>query len=342
VQDENEQCHNHLQTREIIESKKEVVAADFQSEGAYFVQQEHDETSSQVQILRADVPTSSMPFSSAICGENKCYNVIDNCDMQKGGESVSLQDFEYVSTLIFRVAYNLSEKRDQMFSLREYLEKKYVASASPSVIDESIQKQIEHVPPDQWLQHDVVPCLKDMSTYTTSSIVVCVELLDRDAEIKCANMPHEVQIEGITDINNSTEIVGVPPLELITVGCSTVTFAGQCFVDEMMKESDHVIVAQNIAMKALHQNPYEIESHIAKLSARENKSELCDSTKCEIESIHNECEGYTPTMGVRDIHHIKRQSLITRCMKMFMILTHSSLLVLSLKVCRLAKKLRRR
>jgi hypothetical protein len=62
MQDENEQCHNHLQTREIIESKKEVVAADFQSECAYFVQQEHDETSSQVQILRADVRTSCMPF----------------------------------------------------------------------------------------------------------------------------------------------------------------------------------------------------------------------------------------------------------------------------------------
>jgi hypothetical protein len=81
VQDENEQCHNHLQTREIIESKKEVVAADFQSEGAYFVQQEHEETYSQVQILRADVPTSSMPFSSAIYGEIKCYNVIDSSDM---------------------------------------------------------------------------------------------------------------------------------------------------------------------------------------------------------------------------------------------------------------------
>jgi hypothetical protein len=46
VQDENEQCHNHLQTREIIVSKKDVVAANFQSECAYFVQQEHDETSS--------------------------------------------------------------------------------------------------------------------------------------------------------------------------------------------------------------------------------------------------------------------------------------------------------
>jgi hypothetical protein len=123
MQDENGQCHNHLQTREIIERKKEVVVADFQSEGDYFVQQEHEETSSQVQILRADVPTSSMPFSSAICGEIKCNNVIDNCDMQQGGESVSLQDLEYVSTPIFTVAYNLNEKRDQMFGLREDLEK---------------------------------------------------------------------------------------------------------------------------------------------------------------------------------------------------------------------------
>jgi hypothetical protein len=163
------------------------------------------------------------------------------------------------------------------------------------VIDESIQKQIEHVPPDQWLQHDVVPCLKEMSTCTTPSTVVCEELLDRDAEIKCANMPHEVQIEGITDINNSIEIVGVPlPLELVKVGCSTLTFAGQCLVEEFTKESDHLVAAPNIAMKALHQNPYEIESHIAKFSARESKSELCDSTKCEIESIHNESEGYTP------------------------------------------------
>jgi hypothetical protein len=162
-----------------------------------------------------------------------------------------------------------------MFGLREFLEKKYVATESTSVIDESVQKQIEHVPPDQWLQHDVVPCLKDMSTYTTSSTIVCVELLDRDAEIKCANMPHEVQIEGIIDINNSTKIVGVPlPLELVKVGCSTLTFAGECLVEELTKESDHVVVTLNIAMKALHQNPCEIESHIAKLSAKESKSEV--------------------------------------------------------------------
>jgi hypothetical protein len=37
-----------------------------------------------------------MPFSSAIFDEIKCRNVIDSCDMQQGGESVSLQCSEYV------------------------------------------------------------------------------------------------------------------------------------------------------------------------------------------------------------------------------------------------------
>jgi hypothetical protein len=35
-------------------------------------------------------------------------------------------------------------------------------------------------------------------------------------------------------------------------------------------------------------NPCENESHIAKLSESVNKSELCDSTKCEVESLHFE------------------------------------------------------
>jgi hypothetical protein len=119
IQNENRQCHEHLQTREIIESKKEAVATDLQSGGAYFVQREHEETFSQVQILRADIPTSSMPFSSAICDEIKCCNVIDSSDIQQGDESVSLQDLQCVSTPIFEVAYNMNEMRDQMFGLSE-------------------------------------------------------------------------------------------------------------------------------------------------------------------------------------------------------------------------------
>jgi hypothetical protein len=100
------------------------------------------------------------------------------------------------------------------------------------------------------LQNYVVPSFKEMSTYTTPLTIVCEELLDRDAEIKCSNMPHEVQIEGVTGIDNSTEIVGVPlPLELVKVGCSTLTFVGQCLVEEFTKESDHAVAAPNIVMK---------------------------------------------------------------------------------------------
>jgi hypothetical protein len=97
IRGKNGQCHEHLQTREIIESKKEIVVADLQSGGAYFVQQEHEETFSQVQILRADVPTSSMHFLSSIYDEIKCCNVINSCDMQQGSELVSLQDLKCVS-----------------------------------------------------------------------------------------------------------------------------------------------------------------------------------------------------------------------------------------------------
>jgi len=47
-------------------------------------------------------------------------------------------------------------------------------------------------------------------------------------------------------------------------------------------------------VQIVHENPCENESHIAKLSESENKSELCESTICEIESIHHEIERYTP------------------------------------------------
>jgi hypothetical protein len=51
----------------------------------------------------------------------------------------------------------------------------------------------------------------------------------------------------------------------------------------------------------MHQHPCENESHIAKLSESENKSELCDSTQCEVESINK--------WSVRDTPHKKRASL---------------------------------
>ena len=60
-----------------------------------------------------------------------------------------------------------------------------------------------------------------------------------------------------------------------------------------------------IFMCKLCTTPCENESHIAKLSASENKSKLCDPTKCDIKSIHNESERYTP--------HEKRELYCKMC-----------------------------
>ena len=49
-----------------------------------------------------------------------------------------------------------------------------------------------------------------------------------------------------------------------------------------------------------HQNPCENESHIAKLNEGVIKSEPCDSTKCEVESIHFESMRRKDTVSVVD------------------------------------------
>jgi hypothetical protein len=123
------------------------------------------------------------------------------------------------------------------------------------------------------------------------------------------------------------------PLGVAKFGCSTVTFTGPNSY-EIMNESAHTLDAPNMEVQVVQQNPCENESNVAKLSARENKSELCDSTKCEIESIHNESERYTP--------HKKSELDCKMCEDVYesnpLIYTSS---VLS-KVCRFAKKLRKR
>ena len=55
----------------------------------------------------------------------------------------------------------------------------------------------------------------------------------------------------------------------------------------------------------VHQIPCENESHIAKWSANENKSEMCDSTKSEVESINKR--------SVRDTPHKKREIHCKTC-----------------------------
>jgi len=151
------------------------------------------------------------------------------------------------------------------------------------------------VPPNLKLQNDVVPSFNEMSTCSTPYNVVCEKLLDRGAEMKCTNIPHEVQIEGIAKIDGSTKTAGASlPLEVGKVGCSTVPFTSQCLHEEFMNESAHKLAAPNIHVQVVHQTPCENESHIAKLSASENKSKMSDPTKCDIKSIHNESERHTP------------------------------------------------
>jgi hypothetical protein len=94
---------------------------------------------------------------------------------------------------------------------------------------------------------------------------------------------------------NSIEIIVVPlPFGVAKFGCSTATFVGRNSFKDFLNQSDDEDVTTNIVVQVVQQNPCEDESHRSKLSARENKCELCDSTKCEIESIHNESERYKP------------------------------------------------
>lgn len=183
--------------------------------------------------------------------------------MQQSDELVPLQDLKFVLTHISQGAYNRKLKDTQMLSLRADLEKKYVAIVAPCASEKSVQ-EAEDAAPHLQLQTNIVPSSNKMSRVTAQSAVVHNELLDKDAEIKCTNMPHEVQIEGITKIDGSTKIIGVPLLlEVAKIGCSTLTFAGQYSFEEFMNEIAHALAAPNIDVQVVQQNPCESESHIA-------------------------------------------------------------------------------
>ena len=59
----------------------------------------------------------------------------------------------------------------------------------------------------------------------------------------------------------------------------------------------------------VHQNPCENENHIAKLIVSENKSEMCDSIKSEVEIINKR--------SVRDTPHKKRELHCKTCEDVF-------------------------
>jgi len=76
-----------------------------------------------------------------------------------------------------------------------------------------------------------------------------------------------------------------------------------------MNDGNLVFVTSQVVEEIAHQNSSEHESHQVELSVSENKSELCDLTKCEVESIHIE--------SMRDTPHKKRDSNYQSCEDVF-------------------------
>ena len=64
-----------------------------------------------------------------------------------------------------------------------------------------------------------------------------------------------------------------------------------------MNEGIYSYVSPHEVEDIVPQNPCENESHIAKLSASENKNEMCGSTKCEVESINNILESLSSLLS---------------------------------------------
>ncbi len=175
----NEICATLEPKQSNFYGKREAFAAVFPSECDNFVQQENQETSFQLEIAIAVVPTSYVPCSSAICGEIQCTNAIENCDMQHGANPVTKYD-----------------DLELEFTPIADFEKKNDVVVPPGPSDKSVQKEVEHVSPNLQLQTDVVPTSNEMSRCVIPSAVVCDELLDKDAEMKFSNMPLEIQIEA--------------------------------------------------------------------------------------------------------------------------------------------------
>lgn len=84
------------------------------------------------------------------------------------------------------------------------------------------------------------------------------------------------------------------PLENTIVDGGTFAPGVQVALEEVAVDDHCSIDAPCYADLEMQQNPSENESHIAKLSERDKKSVLSDSTKYEVESIHNESERNTP------------------------------------------------
>ena len=127
------------------------------------------------------------------------------------------------------------------------------------------------------------------------------KLLDSCAEIMCSNMPPNVQIEGKINAHESTSTnANSMSFEKSKDGCCALTIAISMPLEETMNDGAYSYGAPPANKVIVHQYPCENESHIPELSESENKSELCDSTKYEVESINKR--------SVRDTPHKKERA----------------------------------
>ena len=200
----------------------------------------------------------------------------------------------------------------------------------PRASEKSVQDELHHASMNLQLQANVVPSLNKVPRCVVPSAATCNELLDSCAGSLFSNMPQKVQFEGKNNAHDSTSSeASLVSFEQVKDDYINATIAVPMPLRKTMNEGIYSYVAPQEVEDIVPQNPCENESHIAKLSASENKSEMCDSTKCEVESINN--------MSVRETPHKVRELYCKACEDDFNtnpLISTSSVVSQSVQICK--------
>lgn len=169
-----------------------------------------------------------------------------------------------------------------------------------------------------------------MPRCVVASAATCDELLDNCAVSLCSNMPQKVQFEGKINANDSTSSeASLVPFEKVKDVYVDATIVVRMPLRKTTNEGIYSYVAPQEVEDIVPQNPCENESHITKLSVSENKSEICDSTKCEVETIND--------MSVRETSHKMRELYCNACEDDFNtnpLISTSSIVSQSVQICK--------
>jgi hypothetical protein len=152
--------------------------------------------------------------------------------------------------------------------------------------------------------------------------------MDKGAEISLC-FQHKDHIEGNNNANasHSSDATLVAFEDALVLGSFT-TFAAPLHLHNLVKYDTYAYVASQDVEVIVHQNLCENEGHRAKLKASETKSELCDSTHCDLESINN--------ANVRNTPHSNREFKCTSCEDTFetnILISTTSVFFPNMQVC---------